>query len=166
MLAQESSSSDNRVKIFSSIPQDLHTNSENHHYQRALRLNSTEILAISSQEMTASSCILKQDITTIEKGKSAEKPNNQAASRINSFNWRLVYNPRCIMLGISTLLQVAASMTAYQCIPFLGYQTGGSHFLISLRQTSFLSIFNMLEDSNLLLSVSEFLFDVMVCWHY
>ena len=126
MLAQESSSSDNRVKIFSSIPQDLHTNSENHHYQRALRLNSTEILAISSQEMTASSCILKQDITTIEKGKSAEKPNNQAASRINSFNWRLVYNPRCIMLGISTLLQVAALTTAYQCIPLLGDQTGFS----------------------------------------
>ena len=119
--SQKLSSCGNQTKIFSSIP-------EHQHSQKSQLLTNTETLAINSREMTASKCIQKQNIAPTNGIKSTERPN-KAETDINAINWKLVYNPKCIMLGISTLLQVAASMTAYQCIPFLGYQTGGSHFL-------------------------------------
>ena len=44
-----------------------------------------------------------------------------------SINWRLVYNPECIVFGVSMMLQVSSLLTAYQCIPLLGEQTGAGY---------------------------------------
>ena len=57
-------------------------------------------------------------------------PRESIKKRKANINWRLAYNPRCIMLGISTLLHVSAIMVAYPSIPPLGEQTGNfsQHF--------------------------------------
>ena len=59
-----------------------------------------------------------------------DSPQQRIKKRKAYINWRLAYNPRCIMLGISTLLHVSAIMMAYPSIPPLGEQTGSfsQHF--------------------------------------
>ena len=59
-----------------------------------------------------------------------DSPQQSIKKRKAYINWRLAYNPRCIMLGISTLLHVSAIMMAYPSIPPLGEQTGNfsQHF--------------------------------------
>lgn len=47
-----------------------------------------------------------------------------AVGRLQSFNWKLVYNPRCVSFGICAVLFVGAIHTSYQSIPPLGQQTG------------------------------------------
>ena len=40
--------------------------------------------------------------------------------------WNLVYNPRCIMLGVSIFAFFAGFTLTYQCIPALGKESGKS----------------------------------------
>ena len=121
-------------KLFLSTPYDLHTKSTHRNHTPRLRLTNTEIVAMSAQDIVSSDFIFEQKQEGTRSAPEILDSQNMKR-KVSSLNWRLAYNPRCIMLGISTLLQVSAITAAYPCIPPLGEQTGNIFYVFLILRS-------------------------------
>ena len=104
---------------FISTPTNLHKTSAHSHYRSATsNLSNIQVLAISAQDVTTAPMLFDNDNSSSNSKKDKEKMKKK------SLNYKLAYNPRMILLGLSTLLQISGVMTAYPTIAPLGRQTG------------------------------------------
>ena len=84
--------------------------------------NHISTIAAYSMEGLDSSGILYQQqlLNSIEES----RQDNVKSNKETKLNWRLVYNPKCFILGLATLAYVSGLSVTYQCIPPLGESSG------------------------------------------
>ena len=83
-------------------------------------------LAYSYQDISTSVSafnLVNDDEEKEESNVESEQPLAKT-NKVGGFNWRLAYNPKCIILGMAIMTYSSGMAVAYYSIPPLGRDTG------------------------------------------
>lgn len=92
-------------------------------HRRELNLSTTQILALSAQDISASLAMIQRENAESAAADTSKK-SAEDKKAAKSFKWRLVYDPRCLAIGFAMLTYEAAFGVVMSCIPPLGKQLG------------------------------------------
>lgn len=91
----------------------------------ALTVTRTE-LAYSLQDIASSISMFNE----VDEGTEQTAPEERKPKKL-PFNWRLAYNPRCIMLGLAMMSFTSGLSVTYYSIPPLGKSAGKKELPVS-----------------------------------
>ena len=119
--------------MYLSAPHDINHLSvgvRNRHHHSKHSVNESVMELASMQDISGGSGLIFKNK---DEGKEDEIPSDVESSQQSSdkaktsFNWRLVIQPKCLLLGIVMMLYTCGMGVAYQCIPPLGKANGMRH---------------------------------------
>ena len=113
------------LELFRSTPGNIHNLETDKLTQNrsTLHLSVTKILAYSAQNIDGSDILLEP---TSDLSVSNSDSDLSKQKKTTSFNWKLIYQPQCLAVGLAMFAYVSGISLVYNCIPPLGKQSGRS----------------------------------------
>ena len=106
---------------FLSLPDNIHSShsSKSNGISSKLRLSSSQISALSVGDVSGLDFVSEKLVSRCDDNERS-KTNNIP----KTIGWRLIYNPRCVLLGIALLTFSSGIHISLECVPPFGKQIG------------------------------------------